>query len=500
MVKITLREIQKALKKHKTEPEKAKALIRYWFSFSDNLDVFSKFCFPEHIKGKIPLFHNDFYEMLLRSGSDAWAAPRGSGKSTVVGLIFISWSVVNKIEKYIVYISQNHAKTVQFIEPLRNEFKLNERLRWLYGDLTVNRTRDEYGRDREDCIDINGCRVEAVSFEKNLRGFKYGNMRPTLIIGDDIESDDRVINPTLRDKDRHKLNKVIIPSLDINGRFKMIGTLLHLDSLLYNKIKLWRGQIYKAITDDGLPLWEERFTLDKLQEIKDNIGSVAFEQEYMNNPVDNETSTIKREWIVNSFDSQCPYIYDDMDELYLGVDFAFSDRITADNSAFLDVGIKRDRYGNEKKYILNMVWKKGMSILEQFDYLKQLHVANRYNTIALEENSIKSVSAEIKSLSLPIKMFWTGSRDAMTSKNNTSKSYSKENAIERLAVEFENGMWVIPYRTDIEKQNAEKLLSELTSWAKQDGKIIEVGQHPDMPIGMLLINEALNKPKYGFAI
>lgn len=503
-MRVELEDVAKTLDKYADNEDLLKEVLRYWFSFEENIDIFSKFCFPEYIKGNVPFFHREFYEYLLDDKDYSWAAPRGHAKSTCVGLIFISWCLVNKKEKYIVYISQNHSKTVQFIEPIRMEFAVNNRLRWLYGDLTPQGTKDDFGRDREDCIDINGCRVEAVSFEKNLRGFKYGNMRPTLIIGDDIESDERVINPILRAKDEDKLNKVIIPSLDINGRFKMIGTILHLDSLLMKKIKTYKGCIYAAENEDGDVLWPERFTREKLDKIKRSIGSVAYQSEYLNNPVDNETSTVKREWVVNSFDSNFAYGYEDMDEVYLCVDFAFSDRISADSSAFMDVGIKRDRFGNIKKYVLNIIWKKGMSVNEQFDYIKQLHWQRNYNIICLEENSIKSVSRDVRDLNLPIKMFWTGSRDSKQKYSvgsiDKGKSYSKENAVERLAVEFENGIWVVPYRNETEIRTAERLMGELTSWSKQDGKLIETGQHPDSPICMLLVNELLNKPKYGVTV
>jgi hypothetical protein len=206
---------------------------------------------------------------------------------------------------------------------------------------------------------------------------------------------------------------------------------------------------------------------------------------------------------MSCLDSQFSYDYEDMDELYLGVDFAFSDRVTADSSAFVDIGIKKDRFGNIKKYILNIVWKKGMSAIEQFDYIKQLHYSNKYNIIALEENSIKSVSSEVKNLGLPIKMFWTGTRDMKqnySSQNiNKGRSYSKENAVERLAVEFENKIWVIPYRNELEQRNADKLISELTSWTRSEGKLIETGCHPDAPIGMILVNEVMNKGKYGIS-
>lgn len=500
MVRVTIEQVGKVMQKLNTPEDepRLKKVLKYWFSFPENIDTYSKFCFPTYILGVVPDFHKEFYEFLLDKEDGALAAPRGHGKSTVSGLVFISWNLVNQKEKYIVYISQNHAKTVQFIEPISTEFKTNNRLRWLYGDMTPKRNADESGRDREDCIDINGCRVEALSFEKNIRGIKYGNKRPTLIIGDDIEDDQRVLNDVLRNKDHEKLNKAIIPSLDIEvGRFKMIGTILHLNSLLMKKIKAYDGKIYKAEDEDGNILWKEYFTRERLDKKKRSIGSVAYQQEYLNNPVDNETAIIKSEWIRQCFD----YEYDENtfvpDELYLGVDFAFSDRVSADKSVFMDIALK-----DGKKVPIRTRWRSGMSVGEQMTLVKSLHESMRYNTIAFEENSIKGNVKDIRTLSLPIRMFWTGSRDAQGNdkyKQDTySTSYSKLNAITRLGVEFENKMWRIPYRTEKQQQDAESLLSELTSWAQEDGKLVELGVHPDAPICMILVNELLSKPAFNF--
>jgi len=497
MVRVDIVTVAKVMKKLSNNEQKLKQLLKYWFSFSENIDTFSKFIFPEYIVGNVPNFHNEFYNIFLQDGHDAIAAPRGHAKSTTIGLVFISWNLVNKIEKYIVYMSQNHTKTVQFIEPINVEFKTNTRLKWLYGDLSPKKNKDEFGRDREDCIDINGCRVEAVSYNKNLRGFKYGNMRPTLIIGDDIDDDERVINPIMRDRDRKKLFEIVINSLDINGRFKIVGTIIHQDCLLKTCINKFLGKIYKAIDDKGNILWKERFSKTKLLEIRDGkgkkegIGTSAFAKEYLNNPIDNETSTIKIEDVVACYDYSWDYSYEDMDEVYLGVDFAFSDRITADASAFVDVGIK-----DKKKHILNIRWKKGLSLPKQLTYIRSLHEAHNYSIIGVEENSIKSTSSDIHSLGLPIKMFWTGSRDSVQKDSNKKgKSYSKVNAVERLSVEFENRMWVIPYKTEEHKKIASTLSSELTSWGKEDGKLVELGVHPDSPIGMIMVNEILNKPR-----
>jgi phage terminase large subunit-like protein len=476
-------------------------ILRHIFSFKENIDVFSIFLFPDTVCNRIPPFHHELYEALFREGNDAFAAPRGHAKSSITGLIFIIFCIVNKLEKYIVYISQNHTKTVQFLTPIRFEFKNNDRLKWLYGDINMAFGKDEQGKDREDCFDVNDCRVEAVSFEKNLRGFKYRNIRPTLIIGDDIEEDMRVLNPELRVKDYHKLNKVIIPSLDIDGRFKMIGTLIHLDSLLFKKVKQYNGKIYKACDKDFKNLlWPDRFTKAKLEKIKDDIGSIAFQQEYLNNPIDNEHSLIKRDWVVACFDHDLTF--KDLEKKYyntkvLGVDFAFSDRITADRSAFCSVGESNGKY-----YVFHTETKKGMSVNEQLDLIKnKLHAKYEYMNIGLEENSIKAVSKDIAQMGMPITLFWTGANDPAQLEKAYKKleflgkrhTVGKTNMIMRLGTAFENKKFVIPYKTEEDRLIANEILAECTSYALADGKLVEAGVHPDIPIALGYCLEQLNR-------
>ncbi|MFZ5988101.1 MAG: hypothetical protein ACOYWZ_13385 [Bacillota bacterium] len=504
-MKITAPQLAKILNNSK-DKEELRQILRYIFSFKENIDIFSLFLFPETVTNKIPAFHYEVYDLLFKEGNDAFAAPRGHAKSSITGLIFIIFCIVNKLEKYIVYVSQNHTKTVQFLAPIRFEFKNNERLSWLYGNLDLKFEKEEDGKDREDCFDVNGCRVEAVSFEKNLRGFKWRNIRPTLIIGDDIEEDIRVLNIELRAKDDAKLNKVIIPSLDVNGRFKMIGTLLHLDSLLYKKIKQYNGKIFKACDEnfDNL-LWPDRFTKEKLLAIKKDIGSLAFQQEYLNNPSSNENSLIKRAWVANCFNSEVSFeelksrVYDSK---VLGVDFAFSDSVIADNSAFVSVGVANGKY-----YIFDCFTKKGMSVFEQMDLIKsKLYPTYGYNMIVLEENSIKSISNDLNRYALPITLYWTSASDPAEKKREKigdefigkRHTVGKTNMIMRLATAFENRQIIIPYKTEKDIAIANRILAECTSYALADGKLVEAGIHPDIPIGLGYCLEYLNNKKEAY--
>lgn len=183
---------------------------------------------PEAFTKPFAAFHEEIVDEFMEDKDSVVAAPRGHGKSTLIGQGFVIWNILYRKKKFIVYTSQNHVKSTQFLEPIRNELKGNARIKLVYGDLHFSTDKDDKGKDREDVFDINGVRVQAVSFEKNIRGFKHGNQRPDLIILDDIEDDSRVINPELRRKDSDKLTKQIIPSIDaVTGHTKMVGTMLH---------------------------------------------------------------------------------------------------------------------------------------------------------------------------------------------------------------------------------------------------------------------------------
>ncbi len=172
---------------------------------------------------------------------------------------------------------------------------------------------------------------------------------------------------------------------------------------------------------------------------------------------------------------------------YLGVDFAFGDRVTNDESAFIGVRIIDD-----KKVVQSLTYKKGMSITEQFDYINHLHLMNNYDSCVM--------SKELYNYDFPYYLIWTGSNDT-AAKITPDKEFqdkrhsiSKTNMIKRLAVEFENGMITLPFKTIDDQSLTLKLCDELLTFALNDGKLVEVGIHADGPmaLGMVLEKHNLN--------
>jgi hypothetical protein len=179
-------------------------------------------------------------------------------------------------------------------------------------------------------------------------------------------------------------------------------------------------------------------------------------------------------------------------EVWLTGDFAFSDRVQSNYTVFTIFGIREN-----KSHLIGWVRAQGMSTGMQFSTIKELNNYFKIGMNGLEENSIKGVTKDIKHLNLPIKLFWMGNKDqAPKLKEGVQFSdkrwaISKVSSIERLDTSFENKMFILPNKTDMDKDNMELLIQECGSWMLQDGTLKESGTHPDIPITFMLQNEMM---------
>lgn len=142
---------------------------------------------------------------------------------------------------------------------------------------------------------------------------------------DDVEQDQHINSVDQRKKYEDNYNKGIQPAVDRDGFVKVFGTILHMDSLLMNLIKLHDGRIFRAyylpsdgkdwedaraytteIVIDGVGpvrvLWQSRWSWEQLMRkkadmVSKNQSSNAFEQEYRNNPIAEEERKFKWEWL-----------------------------------------------------------------------------------------------------------------------------------------------------------------------------------------------------------
>jgi len=481
--------------------------LRFLLKSELNFDTYSRFIFPDAFFKPFAECHYHMGKFLFSDESGAEAQPRSFGKSTETGIGYVTHRIAYRLKNYILYLSENHDKSMMFIDPIKYELKNNKLFNFIYGPFKIGRTKDkDSGKDRQDVFDVNRIRVQALSFEKDPRGVKHGNFRPDLMIFDDIENRQRVINPRLRHDDWLKITKDLIPALDPEtGIWKWIGTILHQDSGLKKMIKKTDGRIIKAENPDGSSTFPTMWPKERLMKRKEEIGALAYQQEYMNEPVADELSIIKREYLNPLCDETLSY-GDKLDfkTKILGWDQASGDSVKSDNSVFLTLGDGTGKY--EGKYVLNsIIWDKTMTALQQLNHITQVILPGKnYHYVAAEENHIRNFSRDIiQSIKFPFKMFWMGSSDPSAKKKSETEfkekrhTVGKANFIERLSIRtgqgnISKGKYVFPYKTSKDKEITNRLFDEMVSWSRQDGKIIESGVHPDAPISLGLASELLD--------
>jgi hypothetical protein len=134
-------------------------------------------------------------------------------------------------------------------------------------------------------------RIQAKGSEQKVRGIKWGGKRPDLIVCDDLENDEIVMNPERRAKFARWFMNALIPCGSDTCSIRVVGTILHLDSMLQRILDdpTWKHLFYQA--EDGNfenILWPEQYSAERLKGIyrgyKAQGDTEGYAQEYRNTP------------------------------------------------------------------------------------------------------------------------------------------------------------------------------------------------------------------------
>jgi predicted phage terminase large subunit-like protein len=202
--------------------------------------------------------------------------------------------------------------------------------------------------EREQVGDERDCKTSSGRKRPGHAGggdINIGGKRPTKIIIDDMEDKEKVGRDFQRKKLRDWLFQVIIPSVDMErGRFKMVGTVLHYACLLLEVHNKFGGVRRAALEDEdgkpslkGAPVWPY-WTVEKLEQKKHDMGSFAFAQEYMNDPMSDEDADVKLAWIrwvdeIKLYDSHDVLLF----KIFSALDPAVGTKQTSDEAAIVTV-------------------------------------------------------------------------------------------------------------------------------------------------------------------
>jgi predicted phage terminase large subunit-like protein len=329
---------------------------------------------------KSPECHYEWWQYFCSDSQlVAIAAPRGHAKTTALTHTYTLASVLFRERSYVLVVSDTITQAVQFLGDIKRELMENESVKSLF-------KIKEFIKETEDdficiCDDGHMFRISAKGSEQKVRGLKWNNKRPDLIVCDDLENDEIVLNKERRQKFKRWFYGALLPCRSYNGIVRYVGTILHNDSLLESvmpkrsdkytiieslktystkKRPSWLSVKYRAHTNDFKEiLWEDRydreFFVTKRQEYLDQGLPDVYSQEYLNIPIDESLSYFRRNDFLDftELDHQLMQKPDWKKHFnfYIGSDLAVSQSETADFSVFIIGGVDE----NNLLYIFRVI-------------------------------------------------------------------------------------------------------------------------------------------------
>lgn len=262
--------------------------------------------------------------------------PRGNAKSVNVSFALPLYCICEELEQYIIITADTSEQANKYLEGIKDELVSNELIEKHYPNA--------FGKGAvwnvSEIVTSNGIRVEALGAGKKIRGRRYQEHRPGLIIVDDPEGDDSSFSNKIRGKIWDWLTKGVLKAGHPETNVIVTGTEVHRDCTVARlkrspgwrdfgfrsiiswptNMELWSqwGMILSDLSnpdafetarkfyddnkekmDEGSEvLWPELETLYELMLIREREGENAFEAEKQNNPVD----LSKIEWPPELFD------------------------------------------------------------------------------------------------------------------------------------------------------------------------------------------------------
>jgi predicted phage terminase large subunit-like protein len=355
---------------------------------------------------EIPECHMDWWKMCCGPHAGvALAAPRGHGKSTAITLSYTLACILFRERKFVLLISDTETQSAYFLGNIKKQISDNEDLKKFFGNPTLIKDTENDAIIEFD--DGYQCRIVAKGSEQKLRGLNWNGTRPDLIICDDIENDEIVLNKERREKFRRWFSGALLPCRSKGGIIRVIGTILHMDSLLerymprsYSKdtvitalcertpetIPNWMAARYRAhpsTNDFSEVLWSTYKSAAWLKAEQrgyreQGLGDV-YAQEYLNQPIDDSNSLFRKSdfGTMRQDDRSKNFNY------YISMDLAVTQKSTSDYSVFMVAGVDE----NGHIHIVNNI-KDRLDSLQIVDMIMALNKHYKPDFFVVEKGTI----------------------------------------------------------------------------------------------------------------
>ena len=213
--------------------------------------------------------HIDIYEILQqmhrqRSKSLALAGPRDLGKSALVTVIDVLYSICYEKERFILILSNTSKLAAGLMANVKSELIGNLLIRQDFPEIFEFSEHPKPACWRNNNIETKtGIKVIYAGIHEAARGIRFLEHRPSLVIADDIEKGDAYVSIESMEKAIDLFNKTFLRIGTEGTNFVILGTRFHTNCLLAEyldpeKHPDWIKKIYRALESfpENQELWQ----------------------------------------------------------------------------------------------------------------------------------------------------------------------------------------------------------------------------------------------------
>lgn len=443
---------------------------------------------------RLALHQEVWVHFLLLSRRFLLLAPRGHGKTELLGKIIPIWLICRNRNVRILMVSKADSGARKNSMTIRHELRENKKLIRDFGkfyDIKLSRIWEQTAfavvRDKN----LKDPTVEAIGLYGTITGGRFD-----YIIFDDPIDLDFVNTQEQIQKVREQMTRTILPLLEPTGHAWAIGTRKAFNDIYGTWIesrRSWRYHIDRAIIEEpdsfefveldtpiiredgteqwfkvvihgkrGKVLWADHMPMEELLFLRDEYGHRAFNMEYQNIVTDDETALFKLADLESCRDETFSYVIGELSAerrneyilIIQGVDPSLvtkkehAEKTDSDYMVIWTVGLTE----KGRRDLLGVKRVRGLSPKQVMDEIeKEARRFNPYRTI-IEDNSFGVIYAEnlIDETDLPIRKHHTDAN-----KNDPFEG------VPALSVRFETRKFRLPYCTPEDRDKTQKVIDEL---------------------------------------
>jgi len=414
--------------------------------------------------GGVKPYMEEWFELVEANPRVAILAPSGFAKTTILGVAYPIWLAFTKRNMQIMVVSNSMNQARRVLSLIKSTIENNA----LLVELKPQNYRETWSANhikmssgsaifcRPYTITIKGERVDYIIMDEAA---SYQNV--------DIYFD------------------YIIPRLNPHhGKICLISTPesgTDLMAIISERKLDYIFKKYTAILSNGEALWPERFSLERLNLIREEQGEQFFQKNFMcNTRAEGSNSIYSANSIAACMNYETGYtseIFGVDAEIYMGCDFAIATGNTADFDCYVIV----ERIG-DRAIIKFAETHRGYSVQEKVARISHLFQLYKPVLIIADQSSIgAAIIEELRNTGLPVQGY-------------SFQAISRNALLNNLKVLLDNKKILIPKNKDDMQalEFADKLEVELLSFKEQHSKItgttqyVSTGAHDDSVMGLAL--------------